>query len=393
MRQRTIAAWLLGACGVGVLLGCRAPAAAPAPAPTPDPMVAVNTLHDAPRCYAIMRIGTPPYVIPPWAKFLRGVKICLDPGHGGDAHKRGFKRGPTGVREAEVNLRVAQYLHDLLRAAGAEVRLTRTDDTDATLAARAAVANDWGADLFISLHHNAVDKPRTNFTTVWYHRDVDYRPANLDLARYLCEGLYDSLALPQITDVPLKSDQLMYKDGFGVLRAAQVTAALTETSFFTNPEEEQRLRTPEWNLREAWGLFLGLARYAAAGLPRARLVEPADGVLIRDPVTTTAPQAGTGADAGGARPAAGVLVFELDDGLRGRRAWGSERQMILSDTIVVRIDGYRVPHEFTNEGYRLRVVLPPETTFGPHRVEVQFMNKNKNSVLNPHFQFELRPAT
>ena len=210
---------------VGLFAGCQAPK------PAGDRMVAVSTLVPAPDDFATKRIGTAQFPIPPYAKFLQGVKICLDPGHGGDAEKRGYKRGGTGVREAEVNLRVAKYLRELLTKSGAEVKLTREGDTDSSLAERAGVANEWGADIFVALHHNAIDnKPTVNHTTVWYHKDVDYRPSDLDLARYICQGLYDTLALPQITDVPLKSDQLMYKEGFGVLRAAKVTAALTETS-------------------------------------------------------------------------------------------------------------------------------------------------------------------
>jgi N-acetylmuramoyl-L-alanine amidase len=361
--------------------GCRAPQPAPPTSqPAIDPMIAVDTLIDAPPDFAAQQIESGAYPLPPYAKFLAGVTICLDPGHGGDADKRGFKRGPTGVREAEVNLRVAKYLRELLTRAGAEVRLTREDDVELSLDERAAIANAWGADLFISLHHNAIDnKPQVNHTTVWYHNDVDYRPSNLDLARYLCQGLRDGLALPQITDMPLKSDQLMYASGFGILRAANITAALTETSFFTNPEEEQRLRQPEYNLREAYGLFSGLAQYAAAGLPRAKLIEPADGIV------TLGNEAG--ADEGSSDR---VLVFELDDGLRGRKAWGWQRQMILTDSVAARVDGEYAPFDFTNEDYRLTVTLPADLEPGEHRVEVQFENLNKNSVLNPHFTVTVR---
>lgn len=373
--MRILAGTLVGLTIMALLGGCRAsqPAAPAAPASQPaiDPMIAVNTLIDAPPDFVAQRLASGDYPIPPYAKFLAGVKICLDPGHGGDAHKRGYKRGPTGVREAEFNFRVACYLRELLTAAGAEVRLTREGDVDVSLEDRAAIANEWDADLFISLHHNAIgNKPQVNHTTVWYHADVDYRPSNLDLARYLCDGLYDALALPEITAVPLKSDQLMYPGGFGILRHAQVTAALCETSFFTNPEEEQRLRQPEYNLREAYGLFIALAKYAAAGLPRAQLVEPADGVLPLD--------------------AGRRLVFALDDGLRGRKSWGSERQMILTDSITARMDGQLVPLSFENEGYRLTLEVPDDLAPGPHAVEVQFQNMNKNSVLNPHFTIEVQ---
>jgi N-acetylmuramoyl-L-alanine amidase len=373
-------------------------------------MTAINTLIPAPEDFATQRVGSDEYPIPPYARFLEGVRICLDPGHGGDAHKRGYKRGPTGVREAEMNLRVAQYLREFLEAAGAEVRLTREGDVDISLADRAAIANEWGADLFISLHHNAIgNKPHVNYTTVWYHNDVNYRPSNLDLARYLCYGLYDSIALAQVTDVPLKSDQLMYESGFAVLRHADVTAALTESSFFTNPEEEQRLRNPDYSLLEAYGLFVGLAKYAAAGLPKAYVIEPEDAVVApRSVIPRSAldpyviPRSASDEESGsgigqtissGQSPAGPPgLVFELDDGLRARKAWGHDRQMILTDTVAARVDGQPVSHGFSDDGerYLLTVPLPDDLPSGEHHVEVHFENMNKNSVLNPHFTIEAR---
>lgn len=330
-----------------------------------DPMVSVNTLHPAPEDYALQRIGTDEYFVPAYAKYLKGVRIFLDPGHGGEAHKRGFKRGPTGVREAEMNLRIAKYLRDFLEHVGAEVKLSRERDVFVANADRPRMAAEWGADLFISLHHNAIGRPEPNYTTVWYHGGVDERPSNLDLARYLCGGLYERLALPQITDVPLKSDQLMYQSGFGVLRGAAMTAALTESSFFTNPEEEQRLRDPAYNLREAHGLFLGLARYAEAGLPRAELTAPEDGVVA----------------------AGEELVFTLDDGLRPRRAWGSDRQMVLADTIQVYLNDEPLPFAFVDDGetYTVTAVVPEGAPAGEHLVTLHFMNKMKNSNLDPVF--------
>lgn len=365
--------------GLVVAAGCRMPQPCPHPASAPatsasasDPMLAIGTLLPAPQDFARQRLGSPEYPIPPYAKFLKGRRIVLDPGHGGDAYQRGFKRGPTGVREAEMNLRVARYLREFLLAAGCEVRLTRESDHDISHARRAAAANDWPADLFISLHHNAIgNKPQVNYTTVWYHATVEHRPSNLDLARYLCDALRDGLALPQITDVPLKSDNLMYQEGFAVLRHARVTAALCESSFFTNPEEEQRLRDPNYNLREAYHLFLGLARYAAGGWPRVEWIRPGD-----------ERQAAARAAFGSATP--GVL-FELDDGLRGRRAWGHERGMILADTIVVRCGGRALPYRFLDHAgrYLLHVEWPSDLPAGARQVEIQFQNMSKNSVLNP----------
>ncbi|GJM26971.1 MAG: hypothetical protein DHS20C16_33860 [Phycisphaerae bacterium] len=329
-----------------------------------DVMLSVDTLLPAPEDFAQTRIDSEAFPIPPHAKYLAGVRICLDPGHGGDAHKEGYKRGPTGVREAEMNLRVAKYLRDLLEHVGAEVKLTREEDVDLSLADRAKVADDWGADIFISCHHNATNNTEANRTTVWYHGTVDERPDNLDLARHLCEGLFDELQLQQLTGIPLKTDQLMYETGFGVLRAANKTSALCETSFYTNPEEEQRLRDPEYNLREAYGMFRGLARYAAGGLPTASIKPESE-------------------DASGVADSHAV-VFQLDDGLRPRKAWGSDRSMILQDSIAVRINGERVPHEFTPDTYELKVVVPDHVESGTHNVSVQFQNMFKHANMTPN---------
>lgn len=388
--------------------GCQTPpppASQPASAPAGDPMASVNTLLPEPPGFLEARIDAAPYEIPAWAKHLKGVRICLDPGHGGDAHQRGFKRGPTGVREAEMNLRVSQYLRALLEHVGAEVRLTRDADVDLPLPQRAGVANAWPADVFVSVHHNAVSNAKTNYTTVWHHGTIESRPSSLDLARCLADALYDHFPQPQFTDVPLKSDQLMYPGGFGVLSNCAVTAALTESSFYTQPEEEQRLRDPEYNFKEAYALFIGLARYAHNGLPRATLVDviaDEDARGARD--TETAAAAATLDNDAGPR---GVrLVFQLDDGLRGRKAWGWERQMIAGDSIAVRVDGRRVEHQFSPDDYRLVVQVPPfeggkaATTdasngappaAGVRRaiVEVHFQNMNRNSNLNPRFEVEI----
>ena len=65
----------------------------------------------------------PTFPIPPYAQYLAGVKIVLDPGHGGRGDRPDWKCGPTGLREAEINLRVAQFLRGFLEAVDADVVL------------------------------------------------------------------------------------------------------------------------------------------------------------------------------------------------------------------------------------------------------------------------------
>ncbi|HKB14539.1 MAG TPA: N-acetylmuramoyl-L-alanine amidase, partial [Planctomycetota bacterium] len=111
--------------------------------------------------------ATAAYPIPPWARHLQGLRVAIDPGHGGDADRPGYKRGPTGVREAEANLRVALALAEMLEAAGAIPVLTRREDRDVPLAERARIAERERCALFLSIHHNAISDPSRNFGTVW----------------------------------------------------------------------------------------------------------------------------------------------------------------------------------------------------------------------------------
>ncbi|NLE60781.1 MAG: N-acetylmuramoyl-L-alanine amidase [Planctomycetes bacterium] len=344
-------------CAAAVLGGCGDEEEPPPPPPAPLPT-------------------TGPFAAPTYANYLKGMKICLDPGHGGRANRKGYKRGPTGLREAEVNLKVAHCLREFLEASGAKVYMTRRKDVylaedereDQRL--RIEMANRNDCDVFVSIHHNASGtNPNANFTSVWYHDDPDHSPASLDVAQQLAVALTDELRLPQQLGCPLMSDKLMFaKSGFSVLRQAKVPAVLCESSFHSNPDEEARLRNPEYNRREAHALFAGLARYAYAGIPRMQVVDPPDGLLP---------------ESGGKQ-----VVIELNDGIRDRKSWGWDRPLILSDSIVVRQDGKDLPFTFDKRTNLLTVPLPKKLKLGSMGLEVRFMNLFKQS--NPKTSLELK---
>ncbi|MEM9382644.1 MAG: N-acetylmuramoyl-L-alanine amidase, partial [Planctomycetota bacterium] len=287
----------------------------------------------------------------PAEEYLQGWVVVLDPGHGGKADFPGYKRGPTGVREAEMNLRVAKLLRRLLQDAGAEVLLTREGETseaaddrlDDTLRRRAEIANGAprpdggvGADLFISLHHNASSKPTTNYPSIWFHGEADAAEVSLDAALAVGHRIGAELRCSGvgITSV-LMNDRQMFKSGFGLLRHARAPAFLVESSFFSHPDEEQRLRDALYNLREAYAIYLGLVEYAYGGRPTQTL--PTVEIEGRRIEVTTV----------------------LDEGLPDW--WGADRQRILSSTITVTCDGERldvtydpVTKTLTASGGRLR---------------------------------------
>ena len=108
---------------------------------------------------------------------IDGKRIVLDPGHGGSDTGA---IGPTGVTEKSIALRIAKRLKTLLEAEGAEVILTRTEDTEVSpkkakatdveeLQARCDIANQNAADIFLSIHLDAFFGPEAHGTTGYYY--------------------------------------------------------------------------------------------------------------------------------------------------------------------------------------------------------------------------------
>ncbi len=309
--------------------------------------------------------------IPPYARYLEGIKICLDPGHGGQAHLLNYKRGPTGLREAEANLRVALYLREFLKEAGAIVFMTRTDDSFVSIPDRSEIANKNAVDFFISLHHNWFSDPETNYTSTWYHQDADDSRASLDLARYVQQSVADALRLPQFTPTGLYSDRLVIPSGFGVLRQTKRPAILVEASFYSSPAEEQRLKKESYNKREAYGYFIGIARYVAAGFPRGVLLTP----LPESFIETKNPR----------------IEIRVADGLHERGAWMLKRQQVFSDSISVKLDGVIVPHQYLRAEDLIVIVPSKPLSNGVHIVETNLVNYYGNHSLPGGQWFKVTP--
>jgi len=301
------------------------------------------------------------YTIPPYAQELARYKIALDPGHGGMAHLAGFKRGPSGAREAEMNLSVALFLREFLQRAGVEVFLTREDDSFVSLRDRADSAAQAGCDFLISLHHNYSKKPKSNFAAVFYHLTPDTQPFAMDLARNIYFGLVDALRLPEIIPDGLLPDKLIYPDGFGLLRRAKIPAILLESSFYSNRAEERRLTDKRYNRREAYGIFLGLARWAAGGVPATRMIRPAGISQSKRP----------------------QIIYEINDGITERSNRNLPALRIFGGSVSATIDGSAVRPKLSDD--KRMVSFQPDSALanGYHFVRVDAQNMFKNHNL-PH---------
>jgi N-acetylmuramoyl-L-alanine amidase len=213
-----------------------------------------------------------------YSQYFKDWKFFIDPGHGGNDRRN---HGPKeDVIEADINLKLSMTLKDYLEKAGAKVFLSRIKDTSVELSERSKLSNNSGADIFISVHHNALgnDDHFTNYTSTWYHAregDDSYHPSNHDIARYVQRDLAyvmgNNGSLSSFDGT--MSDFIVYPNsGFAVLRNAEIPAILIEGSFFSSYYEEQRLKIPEFNEIEAWGVFRGLGKYLKAGIPSLEFI-------------------------------------------------------------------------------------------------------------------------
>jgi len=215
------------------------------------------------------------------------ARIVIDPGHGG--HDPGAK--VRGLTEAEVTLDIALRLEKLLgRQSGVEVVLTRRADTYVQLEERTAIANQVGADLFLSIHANASDvdaargietyflnfaaNPEAEAIAVRENASSARTMRNLpdivktiamnnkidesrDFASMVQSSLFDKLrgANKQLRNLGVKQAPFM------VLIGATMPSVLAEISFLTNKQEGALLKTDKYRQQIAEALYQGVMRY------------------------------------------------------------------------------------------------------------------------------------
>ena len=240
---------------------------------------------------AVMAVLLAASIVPEQAAAQDRLKlstIVIDPGHGG--HDPGCISADKKTREKNVALDIAQRLSRKIGESlpGVKTVLTRSDDTFVTLSGRADIANDLGADLFISIHVNAQAKG-TSANGYSIHclgqssrEGNDLFSKNLDLikrensvilleddykTRYqgfdpsdpqsyilfsLVQNAHLEHSLVFAEDVanamkggPIPHNRGVSQDPFWVLRRTTMPAVLVEVGFMTNANDLKALRSPE----------------------------------------------------------------------------------------------------------------------------------------------------
>jgi N-acetylmuramoyl-L-alanine amidase len=208
---------------------------------------------------------------------LNGKIICLDAGHGGTSATDQYRKGPSGEREEWANLRVAKILRELLQDRGANVVMTRDDDTSVGLKERADMARAAKAQVFLSIHHNATADRSVNFPIIYYHAYAGQNEAGVRLAKLLAQRLNQELFGGKAEPSVCSDHTIFSTSGTAVLRHSYgIPGVLGEATFFTNAEEETRLKDPEHNRREAEAYVAALEDFFTTDVPRIGAVKDAD---------------------------------------------------------------------------------------------------------------------
>ena len=254
--------------------------------------------HRAFALYAPYRLvidirGRQPRPAPRAGRQVERQKIMIDPGHGG---KDPGALGRGSIREKELVLSLSKRLARKLEARlPVEVLFTRTNDTFIPLEERTARANAAGADLFISVHANASQNPKTRGIETYYLNNTDDRATmrlaalenglhhlsnpvppktyvsnlvsdllqngkeddSIELARHLQNALVTQAKKrnPRVRNLGVK------KGPFYVLVGAYMPCVLVETGFITNPSERRLLVSTAYQDDLAEGLYRGIAKF------------------------------------------------------------------------------------------------------------------------------------
>lgn len=177
-------------------------------------------------------------------KHIKNKKIVIDPGHGG---RDNGTTGISGSIEKTLTLRTAKLLYDKLTASGANVILTRNNDTFIPLASRVYAAHYHNADAFISLHYDSInDQSIRGMTTYYYH------PFQKNLA--------NSVHASTISMSNTKDRSYRFGDYY-VLRENKRNAILIELGYLSNPAEEMLVASNQFQESITNGISQGLAKY------------------------------------------------------------------------------------------------------------------------------------
>ena len=198
-----------------------------------------------PTSVAVIPASTPQKTLP-----LKGKTIVVDPGHGGvDTGAIGTAKP---INERDINLAVANVLVDKLKAAGAQVILTRSTNKEyVSLPDRVKISNEKHADMFISIHQNQFQKdPSVNGTITYYYNAAKSKALARNIESQAISSLHGKDGGNQINQEELY-----------VLDHNTRPAVLVEGCFLSNVKELKNSLLPVFHENLSSGIYHGILQY------------------------------------------------------------------------------------------------------------------------------------
>jgi len=194
---------------------------------------------------------------------ISSKKIVIDPGHGGIFPGK----VNNDLKEKDINLAVSKKLAQIFDESGAMIIMTRNTDTDlvdpnlngtflarqrSDLERRVKLAQDYKADLFISIHCNSTPSQR------WAGAQTFYDPGNKE-SELLGKAIQGEI-IRQLRNT--KRQALVRRDTF-LFDNLEIPTVIVECGFLSNPEEAKLLSQEEYQYRLAFAIYSGVVKYLA----------------------------------------------------------------------------------------------------------------------------------
>lgn len=188
--------------------------------------------------------------------------IVVDAGHGGED---GGAVASDGVMEADINLKIALKLQNLLEQSGATVILTRSDENaiynldkktlrdkkNSDIKNRVKIGNNSSADIFVSIHLNKI--PQSEYYG-WQTFFKDGSEEGKRLATCIQNNLNEAIQ-KENKRVPLKINNVY------IIKHVEIPISIVECGFLSNTEEREQLEDNSYQNKLAWGIYNGVMDY------------------------------------------------------------------------------------------------------------------------------------
>ncbi|AFY47263.1 N-acetylmuramoyl-L-alanine amidase [Nostoc sp. PCC 7524] len=173
------------------------------------------------------------------------VIVMIDPGHGG---KDPGAIGIGGVREKDIILPISQRIAQVLQQNGVQVIMARNSDYFVSLPGRVQMAERGRADVFVSIHANAIGGGRSDVNGL----ETYYYDSGLGLARAVHNSILQSVNV---------RDRRVRRARFYVLRKSSMPSILVETGYLTGREDVVKLQNPAYQNQMADAIARGILQY------------------------------------------------------------------------------------------------------------------------------------